>query len=62
MAMFYESDSDTEELDIPTVVLPYQYEPAANQFQVGEHASSRDASEEEAESVLDVDIPAVENW
>jgi len=35
MAKFFESDSDTEELGFPNVVLPYQsYEPAPNQSSI----------------------------
>jgi len=51
----FESDSDTEELGFPNVVLRYQsYESAPNQSKVGEPASSTDATEDE-EAGLDED-------
>jgi len=48
MAKFFESDSYTEELGFPTVLLPYQsYEPAPNQSKFGEPTSSTDVTEDE---------------
>ena len=41
MATFFESDGEIEELDIPTVLLPYQYEPAPTHSDVDEVLSSR---------------------
>jgi len=55
MAKFFESDSDTEELGFPNVMVPYQsYEPAPNQSRVGEPTSSTDVTEDE-EAGLDED-------
>jgi len=54
------SDSDTEELGFPDVVLSYQHEPAPIQSKVGEPTSSSDIAENE-EAGLDEDILAVEN-
>jgi len=54
MAKFFESDSDTEKLGFPNVVLPYQsYEPAPNQSKV-EPTCSTDVTED-VEAGLDED-------
>jgi len=43
MAIFNESDSENEVLNIPNIVLPYKYEPLQNQLDVDELANSSDA-------------------
>ena len=63
MANLFESDSDTEELGFPNVLLPYLpiSELASKQLKVGESASSSDVIED-AEAGWGVDILDDESW
>ena len=61
MAWCNSDSSDIEEIDIPTLVLPYQYEPPP--MKATEYSSKSEASSVE-ENVYEVDGPilSVNSW